>query len=63
MNFKTIKDVSTIKLGSVKFDWIKEDGSIRELKLTDDEGKCVVIRTSDYGSLRFLAEAPEEPER
>lgn len=63
MNFKTIKDVGAIKLGNVKFDWIKEDGCIRELKLTDDDGKCVVIRTSDYGSLRFLAEAPDEPDR
>lgn len=38
MNLKTIKDLDTPKLKGIKFEWIKEDGYPRELRLTDETG-------------------------
>jgi len=60
MNLKTIKELDTPKLKGIKFEWIKEDGYPRELRLTDMDGAHVIIRTSDYGSLRILMEVPED---
>jgi hypothetical protein len=60
MNLKTIKDLTTPKLEGITFEWIKEDGYPRELRLNDAKGQHVIIRTSDYGSLRILVEAPED---
>lgn len=62
MNLKTVKDLNAINLAGIKCEWIKEDGYPRELRLTDAKGSHVIIRTSDYGSLKILHEAPEEPE-
>lgn len=61
MNLKTIKTLDMPKLKGIKFEWIKEDGYARELRLTDETGAHVIIRVSDgFGSLRILIEVPEE---
>lgn len=59
MNLKTVKEIEKIKLAGIKFEWIKEDGSPRELRLTDAEGNHMVIRTDGFGALRILVEVPE----
>lgn len=60
MNLKTIKDLDAPSLKGVKFEWVKEDGYPRELRLTDNDGVHIIIRTSDYSSLRILVEVPED---
>lgn len=60
MNLKTVKELETPKLKGIKCEWIKEDGYPRELRLSDEDGKHLVVRTDGYGSLKILVEAPED---
>lgn len=63
MNLKTLKDLAVPALKGIKFEWIKEDGYPRELRLTDSDGNHMIIRGSEYGnSLKILVEVPEGEE-
>jgi len=63
MNLKTLKDLVIPALKGIKFEWIKEDGYPRELRLTDETGCHMIIRGDGYGSgLKILVEVPEVQE-
>lgn len=64
MKLKTLKDLAVPALKGITFEWIKEDGYPRELRLTDETGAHMIIRGADYGNaLKILVEVPEGQER
>lgn len=62
MNLVTVKDISKVKLGDIAIEWIREDGVVREVRMRDPKGYCIVIRSggsySEY--LKVFEIAPDE---
>ncbi len=60
-NLVTAKTLDQIALKGIKADWVRHDGQIIELRLTDEAGRTVtVFRTNDY-SRTISVMIPEPP--
>lgn len=59
MNLMTAKTLNELSLAGISLDWIKEDNSIKEVRLSDSKGAQIVIRSSQYGdALKVMIPAP-----
>lgn len=65
MNLQTIKALTEVKLQGVKIEWSKEDKGVKEVRISDPSGGCLVIKSNDSYSqtLKLLIPAVEEAER
>lgn len=61
MNLEIIKTFDQVALKGVAAEFTKENNSIKQLRLTDADGRFIVIRNeSEYSSLKIMTLAPPE---
>lgn len=65
MNFQTIKALSEVKLQGVKIEWTREDKGVKEVRISDDAGGLLVIKSGNSYSetVKLLVPAIEEADR
>ncbi len=61
MNLISVKALNELHLNGVTVDWVKEDKTIKEVRLHDGNGGRIVIRSSQYGdALKIMVPQPYE---
>ena len=61
MNLISAKALSELHLTGVSIDWVKEDKTVKELRLHDGNGGRIVIRAGVYGdTLKVMVPQPYE---
>lgn len=49
MNLISAKALSELHLNGVSIDWVKEDKTVKELRLHDGNGGRIIVRACSYG--------------
>jgi hypothetical protein len=63
MNLISAKALNQVSLAGITLDWVKEDNSVKEVRLSDGTGGQIVIRSSQYGdALKVMVPAPPTKE-
>lgn len=61
MNLISAKAISELHLNGVKIEWVKEDKTVKELRLHDGNGGRIVVRAGSYGdTLKVMIPQPYE---
>ena len=61
MNLVSVKALNELHLNGVSVDWVKEDKTVKEVRLRDGNGGRIIIRSSQYGdALKIMIPQPYE---
>lgn len=61
MNLISAKALSELHLNGVSIDWVKEDKTVKELRLHDGNGGRIIVRAGSYGdTLKVMVPQPYE---
>lgn len=61
MNLVSVKALNELHLSGVTVDWVKEDKTVKEVRLHDGNGGRIIIRSSQYGdALKIMVPQPYE---
>ena len=61
MNLISAKALSELHLNGVSIDWVKEDKTVKELRLHDGNGGRIIVRAGLYGdTLKVMVPQPYE---
>lgn len=61
MNLVSVKALNELHLNGVTVDWVKEDKTVKEVRLHDGNGGRIIIRSSQYGdALKIMVPQPYE---